>query len=684
MIDCQITNFIRGSNPVWSMVDLDGKQMDDTFYMWVLENQIPYIPATVYHDPSGTIPWTDPIQFLANGTLPIDIYWATNTIYRLEIRQNLGLLPPSQSDPLIYLIENYNPGNGTDIPTNVDGDATENLISNSQFSVVNFDAPTTYTNLTSSIEVAPGWFLDLAGLGSVTVEHKALNNTNSNPTNAPWALRLTIGGPYANAPVLRQRFQQNGMNWASKAVSTSFTAQISGAQQIMTTRLVASNGATLALLTTSTLTNSFVQYEGFATLGASTNADVPPDAYIDYKMILPTSGDIYITSVQIVASDNAINVPYQQDTIDRQLDHLAHYYKPQLQYKPIPSYLIGWDFAKNPAQLRGDTVPSGAGYGANKSFYVWDQTIVFQSVDNGVGVTRNANGGGLQLVASLAGQCAIIQYLEMSQVRDLLLGDMSVYINALTNNMAGYFANVSLWVNNIDADLPNVATGTNNSAITALSALGKPTMGNGTWTEIPRSNFGDTKFLISAPPSDFYFNGWNLNGAAIADNANWFAIVIGAEPMTATDSITFQSVGLCAGKMATRPSAKTLSETNLDCQRYFYSTFPANAVPATNFGVDTGGLQWTLTVTGRATHAVFEYPTTMRVKPTTVIYNPAVANNAIRNISTGNDCGTSAVGTNATTKTVELTAANAGGGSPAAGDQLQAHITSDARLGIVN
>lgn len=678
LIDCEVTAFVRGSNPVWYFVDLVGKQFDDTFYMFVLENQIPYIPATVYHDPSGTVPWVNPIRFLANGTLPIDIYFANNTIYRLEFRQG-----PTQADPLIYLVENYNPSQAVDNPSSASSGNAENQISNSQFSAVNFDAPTTYTNLTTSIEVAPGWFLDLSGLGSVVVEHKALSNAQSSPTNAPWALRLTIGGPYANVPVLRQRFQQNGQNWAGKTVTTSFTAQISGAAQIMSARLVASNGATLAVLATATLSNSFQQFEGFGTLGASTNANVPPDAYIDYKLMLPSSGDIYITSVQVAVSDAAANIPYQQDTIDRQLDHLAHYYKPQLQYKPIPSYLIGWDFAKNPAQILGDTVPSGAGYGANKSFYVWDQTIVFQSVDNGVGVTRNANGGGLQLVASLAGQYAIIQYLEMSQVRDLLLGDMSVYINALTNNMAGYFANVSLWVNNTDANLPNVATGTNNSIVATLSALGKPATQNGTWTEIPRSNFGDTKFLISAPPSDFYFNGWNLNGASISDDAKWFAIVIGIEPMTATDSITFQSVGLCAGKMATRPAAKTQGETVLDCQRYFYSTFPAATKPITNLGVDTGGLQWTLTVTGRATHAVFEYPTTMRVTPNLTIYNPAAANNAIRNISTGLDCVGSAAGTNSKTKTAELLAASFGAGA-AAGDQLQAHLTSDARLGIVN
>src|ERR1700679_2382938 len=101
------TNFIRSFNPIWYLVDLVGKQFDDTFYLWTLTNTIPYIPQAVYHDVNGLIPWTDPIQFLANGTLPVDVYWNDTQVYRLEIRQNNGIDPVSQNDALIYLVENY-------------------------------------------------------------------------------------------------------------------------------------------------------------------------------------------------------------------------------------------------------------------------------------------------------------------------------------------------------------------------------------------------------------------------------------------------------------------------------------------------------------------------------------------------------------------------------------------------
>src|SRR5690349_13927442 len=100
-------SYVRGSNPIWYEVDLTGHSFDDTFYMFVLENVFPYIPATVYHNPDATNPWTQTIRFLANGTLPTDIFFNDATVYRLEFRKG-----NTQTDPLIYLIENYRPGSG--------------------------------------------------------------------------------------------------------------------------------------------------------------------------------------------------------------------------------------------------------------------------------------------------------------------------------------------------------------------------------------------------------------------------------------------------------------------------------------------------------------------------------------------------------------------------------------------
>src|SRR5579871_1940839 len=122
--------YIRGSNPIWSLVDLTGHQFDDTFYMFVLQNTLPYLDAPTWQDPNGSVFWSNPIQFLANGTLPTNIYLDSDTVYRLEFRQG-----DSQSDPLIYLIENYVPGSGGGVTPTDEATTTDNQITNPQFAL---------------------------------------------------------------------------------------------------------------------------------------------------------------------------------------------------------------------------------------------------------------------------------------------------------------------------------------------------------------------------------------------------------------------------------------------------------------------------------------------------------------------------------------------------------------------
>ena len=121
----------RGVNPIWWIPDLVGNPMDDSYYLFVLSNTIPYLPLTVYHDSSGSIPWSNPIEVLANGTMPVDIYWDEDTVYRLEWRNG-----PTQADTLTYLVENYMPGEGGGSgPTTNSANNTTNQITNPQFGI---------------------------------------------------------------------------------------------------------------------------------------------------------------------------------------------------------------------------------------------------------------------------------------------------------------------------------------------------------------------------------------------------------------------------------------------------------------------------------------------------------------------------------------------------------------------
>lgn len=309
---------IRGANPIWSEVDLQGKLFDDTFYLFVLENTIPYIPATVYHDPDLNIPWTQPIRFLGNGTLPIDIYFEADTVYRLEFRQG-----PTQQDPLIYEVNNYVAGTGGSTPVDTVAFASSNQVTNPQFALMSVENPVTIGGTNPDpIEIAPGWTLIVAGTGSVTITQVPLNNSNANPSNAPYALQLTMSGWTADSVILRQRFQQNGMLWANKIVSTTVTSRLNGSPQSIFANLVDSNNSVLGMVLPLTPINeAWNEYTGYAELPAPTNPNTPPAAYIDYLLHLPSNIDIYLTSFQLVVQELPIQPSFEQDSIDRQIDH---------------------------------------------------------------------------------------------------------------------------------------------------------------------------------------------------------------------------------------------------------------------------------------------------------------------------------------------------------------------------
>lgn len=318
---------IRGANPIWDMVDLVGLQMDDTYYLWVLENDIPYIPSSsIWHDADETIVWSNPIQVLANGTMPIDMFFSTNMLYRLEWRKNDGLLPPSQADQLIYLVENYSPGSSEGSNITAIALSTDNQITNPQFSLINFTSPLTLTSVTDqTISVAPGWDLVLPGTGNVTLTQVPLNSAigNANPTNAPYALQVQLSGTWSEGEVyLRQRFNQNGMLWAGQYVSASVTAKwISGSSRSLLGVMFDSNGELIDVLDTTSLSTNFIEVTGNGLMPATTNTTFPPAAYVEYRLYIPATVNIQLTSFQLVVANQPLVFSYEQDTIQRQIDH---------------------------------------------------------------------------------------------------------------------------------------------------------------------------------------------------------------------------------------------------------------------------------------------------------------------------------------------------------------------------
>jgi len=582
-----MATFVRGTNPKWYLVNLTGDQFDDTYYLWVLENDIPYSPQEPYQTPTGT-QWTNPIQCGANGTFPDNMYFNADLTYRLEFRQNDGVNPPSQSDPLVYLIENYNPNGTNATPSTTDEATVDNQVTNPQFSEVNFNSPYTLSGVTNPdpIEIAPGWFLILEGSGTVTFELVPLDSSIPTPTNAPYALRLTIGAGWTTSPILRQRLTQNGVQWSEQFVASSYTARIEGTAQTVTTRLMASDGTPLLALGSPTIDSLFTEYLGIGEMPAATNLDVPPDAYIDYEVVLPQTVDIYLTSFQLVTSNSLVTSNYQQTTIERQRDHLFHYYENDLKIKRQPSILIGWDFALNPRQFAptttGPDVWGPYATGANTSNYVWDQTILFQSSDSGPQVSVGATES-LNIEAAAATQFALVQYLDGATVNRLLNNPLSVNISGYTDVSGGISGVVSLWYTDAAA-LPDMTA--NDSIVATLNSDGSVATTNfvtDAWTEITPGDLGANEFTLGESATlqynDIPLSGWDTAGVAAIDDATFFAVVVGFESLAMGDTVSIGSISLCEGNLPTRPAAESVTEVLRNCERYYEKSYSPDEYP---------------------------------------------------------------------------------------------------------
>lgn len=567
--------YIRGSNPVWSFVDLQGNQLDDTYYFFILYNTLPYIEAPAWQDPSGSIAWSNPIQFLANGTLPIDIFFDTDIVYRLEVRHG-----NTQDDPLIYLIENYSPGEGSgDISVDL---STSNQITNPQFSLISFSAPYTQTGAAAQdIEVAPGWQLSLLGSGNVTLDIEPLNDDAAtvNPTNAPYALRITTSGSWSSV-ILKQRFNQNGMLWAEKYVSNVITAKAITVNQVIASRLIDSEGNTLADLIDTTATLEFIEYPGNSgdPLPATQNTDVPPAAWIEYQLILPNTCDILLTSFQLLVGQTGITSTFEQDSIERQVDHTFHYYRESLLFMPKDSVLTGWNFGLNPWQFQNPT-QSNVASSIGAAAYRADQTIVIQQNYVAAGVGDNVSTGrapasqnyGFKVQAvTNKNKFALIQYIDPATARPLWGNALSAVVKVFSQKQTA-LATLGIKMKLLSrTSLPSTLSQT--EPVLSWAEDGEPTFGAG-WSPILAQN--DPVYYIENGVNELVFNNFVLP-ASSSDDMTLACVIYTLNPMTESgtpDYLVFNDISLVVNEFAVASNPKTYENTLHDCYRFYETSY---------------------------------------------------------------------------------------------------------------
>src|ERR1017187_1313833 len=95
---------ILGFDPIWSNFDLTGKPAGGA-KLYSYDSLNPTVPKIIWQDAAGTIPYTNPILFDANGNAPGALYFTFDSanpsgLYDLWLYDSV--------DNLIWNVLNYN------------------------------------------------------------------------------------------------------------------------------------------------------------------------------------------------------------------------------------------------------------------------------------------------------------------------------------------------------------------------------------------------------------------------------------------------------------------------------------------------------------------------------------------------------------------------------------------------
>lgn len=512
---------------------------------------------------------------LGNPVVPYFYPWDSELnpdYYYVEVLSS-GLVPQFDRESVPYIGEQ----NEADIMSII-----TNELSNPQFVEVNFDTTTpSYTfnvnSVTSQvINLAPNWDIVVSapGAGTVTVSQLAPAGTLNVPTNPATILNISSAG--LSQLTLRQRLYGSPNLWGNAYIAGTFVAKTySGTTVTLNMYYSQSNGTVQDIQIVSAQLPSSGNYEQFSgateLIPISNSMDTFPNAYVDIFFDIPLSIEIDLTSVMVAYTGQTPidNLDFDQETEARQIDHLFNYYEVPLNFKPIPSLLVGWDFPLNPAQLgTSATITTTAAY-------IWDQTIC-QSVVGNIAVVRNTVTGGFQATTANNNEAFYqIQYLSGAKAKKFLMNELSVNVSAFTTQAGGVCTvKVYLFSAPSTASFPTLPT-----ALGTINASGAFTLTAANWNAIPRSNLGQASGILSSINTsnyatlnnvqDLQFSGWQITDATQISNTDKIAIVVTYSCPTTGTVVTTNSISVVPGSIPTQPAPQTSDEVLRECQYYY-------------------------------------------------------------------------------------------------------------------
>jgi len=580
----------------------------------------------------------------------------------------------------------FSGGNTGEVTTSV----TQNILTNPQFAEVLFTPPPagggtvfTVSGTNSVLQIAPAWYVKTTGSGTVTITQ--VSNSSQTPSEAPYYLEVVTSG--LSAFMLYQRIDMSPRLLYGSSVSAYFEAATpNNTAVLLTLNYAPSDGGTLQQLAQGTTTTNLA-FTAISTETAAVVLDSTPvntdnaSGYVDIQLIPGTVNcSLELTSFQVVGvpETSPPTLPeFIQLSTPQQISELYWYDKPNLFYKPIPSYLTAWDFPLNPYQAQGlGTFAANAG-GANSSYYVGDQTILFQTVTSAF--TTAPTALALTATAASTSSFAIIQYLTGNVVQELLNQRLCVQIKC-SKTGATLAGTVGLyWTAN--AAVPVLPL----SVFSSITA-GVPALTSG-WVAVPRvlgsASFNATTTSGSTP---FSFSGFDATAVNTSTAVN-FAIAITFNTMTSGDVFTLNYCSLNGGDIATRPSPQAVEEVLRECQYYYQKSFKSSVVPADNAGLTSGPTWFVQTLGAGTTNAIpIRFTTPMRVKPVypPIFYNPTSGSaGQILNFTTGASySATSSTGTTTLSENGMMIQGISDAGS-SAGNVIAINWTVNAQLGVI-
>lgn len=176
---------------------------------------------------------------------------------------------------------------------------------------------------------------------------------------------------------------------------------------------------------------------------------------------------------------------------------------------------------------------------------------------------------------------------------------------------------------------------------------------------------------------------WQRFSATFAVPSNCLNVIVAIWNDTigaASDDLLLTEVGLYLGQEIIDWTPLTLELELIRCQRYYQKTFPQGVAPAQNAGLAGAakGLVTLIAAAALASNIFLRFKQTMFKTPTITLFNPSVANAAMRRYTATATDQTATATANVTTDDLEVTAT--GDAAGIVGDKVAIHIAVDAEI----